>query len=193
MRRKVHIILTSLTVIFVLIVSAGAAFAVPPTLSRAQIQQNAGSGIGYPYGLGWESWDNTTCGCNKYGKCKDSYEKWGMDCSGYVQKAWQVPTALDFKKELTSNRYTTYTFRCTKKDWTSVSRSSMKYMDSLVYYSDCGTTSGSGHMALYTGKTASTGQLCVDEARSCVYGVLYNCRTFSSSYTAIKRNNLKDP
>jgi hypothetical protein len=142
--------------------------------------------VGYSYYWGHGSWraDHTELGtCS--GSCPSCTHTgvYGADCSGFVAKAWQVPSpsALDVDQHpfSTENFYNDTTY------WQPVPRSMVKPGDALVH-----RTSTSGHVTLLESTTDPYGDMWLYEARGCSTGVVHDLRTLDSTYIAIRRNGL---
>ena len=155
----------------------------PPSPSNAIARAQASVGFSYYWGGG--AWLASGPTSSTSGSCSGSCPscthsgKYGADCSGMVGKAWQFGTvALD----VNSHPYSTASFiNDVSGKWSTVSRSSLKSGDALVYNSG-----GSGHIVLWEsgdGWGAST----VYECKGCSYGCVHDTRTFSSSYHGIRR------
>ena len=140
--------------------------------------------VGYSY---WWGGARFKVGGKDYGKCHSpTYSghsgSYGGDCSGFAGKAWQLPNAMPFDKNL--HPYSTYHFKNQSNYWSSISRSSAQRADAMVYNSG-----GSGHIVIYE-KGDAWGQAWTYEARGCSYGVVHNLRSLSSSYVARKRDSI---
>lgn len=164
---------------------AGDAVAAPSPMTREEIETLAKYGVGYSYWWGHGRWNYD--GQNP-GSCSGSCPNcthtgsYGADCSGFVAKAWQVPS--DSPITTNAHPYSTYNFYNESTHWSDVSMSSLELSDAAVYRSG-----GSGHIVLFE-KYGSSGQVWTYEARGCSYGIVHNQRTLSSSYKGIRRDNL---
>jgi len=121
------------------------------------------------------------------GKCTSaSYSghsgSYGSDCSGFVSKVWQIPSALPFSKNL--HPYSTYNYYNGTNHWSHISRGSAQRADAMVYRGSSG-----GHVLIYE-KGDPWGSAWTYEARGCSWGVVHNLRTISSSYRARRRNGV---
>lgn len=107
---------------------------------------------------------------------------YGADCSGFVAKAWVVPSS-NSALETDTHPYSTSDFYSTTGSgkWSTVSKASVKGGDAMVYRSG-----SSGHIFLYE-KGDAWGQPWTFEARGCSYGIVHNIRTSGSTYKAIAR------
>jgi len=105
---------------------------------------------------------------------------YGADCSGFVAKAWQVPSS---NNDITvdSHPYGTIHFVNDTSQWKTVSRGSVKPADALVY-----NTNGAGHIILFE-KGDGWGSMYAYECKGCSAGCVHGLRTASSSYHAIRR------
>jgi len=105
---------------------------------------------------------------------------YGADCSGLVSKAWQYGA---IPLDVQSHEYSTLAFNTDKAGkWSTIARPALKRGDALVY-----NTNGSGHIVLYE-KGDGWGTPSVIECRGCAAGCVYNARTFSSTFHAIRRS-----
>ncbi len=141
--------------------------------------------IGFSYWWGGGAWPEGGLSSASPGSCSGTCPscshsgKYGADCSGLVAKAWQFGP-----KDLAVNAhpYSTSDFvEDVPGRWSTVSRSSMKPADALVY-----RASGSGHIVIYE-KGDGWGTPTVYECKGCSYGCVYNARSFASGYKGIRR------
>jgi uncharacterized protein YraI len=104
---------------------------------------------------------------------------YGGDCSGFVAKAWQIPSSND---DLTTDEhpYSTATFVTDSSNWHTVSRDSVVTADALVYHSG-----GAGHVFLYNSGDG-WGSMDVFECKGCAAGCVHDVRTASSAYHGIR-------
>jgi hypothetical protein len=140
--------------------------------------------VGYSYYWGHGSWraDNTLLGtCN--GSCPSCTHtgQYGADCSGFVAKVWQVPTASPIETD--AHPYSTYNFYNETTHWKPVPRSSIQPADAFVR-----RDATSGHIALYEMGTDPFGNVWLYEARGCATGVVHDLRTPDSTYITIRRD-----
>ena len=149
------------------------------TIARAK----AAMGFSYYWGGGaWLAEGPTT---STKGSCTGScpscshHGAYGADCSGLVAKAWQFGPK---KLSTNSHEYATSSFVSdVAGKWKTVSRTSMKAGDALVY-----NTNGHGHIVIYE-KGDVWGTPTVYECRGCSYGCVHDSRTFGSTFHAIRR------
>ena len=146
----------------------------------------AKAAVGFSYYWGGGAWLPTGATSSNKGSCSGSCPscthsgKYGADCSGLVAKAWQYGTKA---LEVNSHPYSTASFvNDLAGKWSTVSRSSLRKGDALVYNSG-----GRGHMVMYE-KGDGWGSPTVIECRGCSYGCVYNARSFTSNYKAICRS-----
>jgi hypothetical protein len=164
MSRMIALLLLGMTVAW--IVPGGQAGATP-SMSRTAIIDLAKSGVGCPYIWGGTCWD-----------ANDKSWK-GADCSGYVTKCWQIPTATD-TTNCVPHYYTTDTFYNENIHWTAISRDEMDQGDALVR---------SGHIVLYdSGDKWGSSQIY--EARGSAYGIVYRSTTMETTFQARRRNDV---
>ncbi len=140
--------------------------------------------VGYSYYWGHGSWrdDDTQLGsCS--GTCPSCTHagQYGADCSGFVAKAWQVPSASPIT--LDAHPFSTENFYYDQIYWKQIPRSTIAPADALVR-----RDSTSGHIALYESGSDPFGAVWLYEARGCATGVVHDLRTVDSSYIAIRRN-----
>ncbi|MDB4970027.1 MAG: uncharacterized protein JWN44_5716 [Myxococcales bacterium] len=140
--------------------------------------------VGYSYYWGHGSWrdDGATLG-SCAGSCPSCTHagQYGADCSGFVAKVWQVPSAspIDFD----AHPYSTANFYADQTYWTQVPRSTLTAGDAVVRRSG-----SSGHIALFETGADPFGAVWLYEARGCATGVVHDLRTVDSSYLSIRRN-----
>ncbi|MDY0002654.1 MAG: hypothetical protein RBU30_15265 [Polyangia bacterium] len=171
----------------VLLTSAPAA-AAPPWNTRDELICRAASAVGFSYYWGNSCWcasgctRNTACGA---GSCSGScpscthYGTYGADCSGLVNKVWQVPNPI----ATTTCGHGPYVANSYKYDhtyWDVISRSSLQRGDVLA---------SSTHIVVYH-YGDPWGSMVVYEAKGCSYGIVHNWRTCSSLYSAARRINI---
>lgn len=156
------------------------------SVSVADIFARAKLGVGYSYYWGHGSWraDQAQPG-SCMGNCPSCTHsgQYGADCSGFVAKVWQVPTASAL--EVDQHPYSTANFYSDTTHWRPVPRSTLAPADALVH-----RTSTSGHIVLVESTTDPFGDTWVYEARGCATGVVHDLRTLDSTYIAIRREGL---
>lgn len=145
----------------------------------------AKAAIGFSYYWGGGAWRAAGATSSTKGSCSGSCPScshsgsYGADCSGLVAKAWQFGTKA---LEVNSHPYSTADFVDDwSGHWSTVSRSSLRKGDALVY--NDGTH---GHIVIYE-KGDGWGTPTVIECRGCSYGCVYNARSFTSNYKGIRR------
>jgi hypothetical protein len=169
--------------------------AAPAEMSRDEIICFSQSGVGFSYWWGNGAWCDDGCtpdfSCPA-GSCSGSCPScthtgsYGADCSGYVAKVWQVPSPINLSSN--SHPYSTQDFRCSTTYWSQVDKGEIEAADGLVYR-EGGCPGTSGHVLIYESGDP-WGSSWTYEARGCSYGIVHNNRTVSSSYVAIRRDNL---
>ena len=174
-----------------LVALAGVAHAAPPVSSRDALLCRANSAVGYSYWWGHSCWCDAGCapsgGCDAggcAGSCP-SCNHWGghgADCSGYVNKVWQVPGPVSIPGTCDHGPYVAASFKGSTSNWTVIGRSQAKKMDAFA---------SSSHVLLYD-YGDPWGSIMAFEAKGCVYGVKHNIRTCSSAYSVARRANLAD-
>jgi cell wall-associated NlpC family hydrolase len=142
--------------------------------------------VGFSYYWGGGAWLASGVTSSTRGSCTGSCPscshsgKYGADCSGLVAKAWQFGAKA---LEVNSHPYSTASFvDDAAGKWSTVSRSSLRKGDALVY-----NRNGAGHIVVYE-KGDGWGTPTVIECRGCSYGCVYNARSFASNYKAIRRS-----
>ncbi|MBK7584694.1 MAG: SH3 domain-containing protein [Myxococcales bacterium] len=154
-----------------------------PVLDSAMARAAAGVGFSYWWGHGRfrsEGVNGNAGSCS--GSCPSCSHSgsYGADCSGFVAKVWQVPSSnTDLASD--SHPYSTADFDNDTSQWKTVSRSSLKAADALVYRSG-----GSGHIFIYS-KGDGWGSMYAYECKGCSAGCVKGYRTATSGYHAIRR------
>ncbi len=155
----------------------------PPSPDNAIARAQAAVGFSYYWGGG--AWLASGPTSSTAGSCSGSCPScthsgtYGADCSGMVAKAWQYGTVA---LNVNSHPYSTSTFvNDVAGKWSTVSRSSLKTGDAMVYNSG-----GSGHIVLWESGDG-WGSSTVYECKGCSYGCVHDTRTFTSSYHGIRR------
>ncbi len=147
----------------------------------------ARSGVGFSYWWGHGRWRSEGPTSSTRGSCSGSCPScshggsYGADCSGFVAKAWSVPSSNTSLSD-DSHPYSTYNFYNETTHWRRISRENIRRGDAMVYRSG-----GSGHIVLNE-SGSPWGQHWVYEARGCSAGIQHNLRSFSSSYRTIRRS-----
>ena len=150
----------------------------------AQTLARAAKGVGFSYWWGHGRWSDPTKVA--HGSCSGSCPScthggaYGADCSGFVAKAWGVPSG-NSTLEVDKHPYSTKSFAANTKLWKTVAWNNVKPGDALVY--DNGSQ---GHIVLVV-QVKAKGDYDVYEARGCATGIVHNRRTFSTTtYHAIR-------
>ena len=157
-------------------------------LSRTGIINAAKAYVGFSYWWGGAALPNPWDVAGKsHGVCKSSSYSghsgsWGADCSGYVGDVWQLPEHKSFTTN--THPFNTSSFYYNKTHWSHIDRKNAQLGDALVYRSGSG-----GHIVIFAGGDP-WGASKAYEARGCSYGIVYNTRTFSSSYRARRRSGI---
>jgi len=140
--------------------------------------------VGYSYYWGHGSWrDDATSLGSCSGSCPSCTHagQYGADCSGFVAKVWQVPSASPIT--LDAHPFSTANFYNDQVYWKQEPRSMIGPADALVR-----RDATSGHIALFESGADPFGAVWLYEARGCATGVVHDLRTVDSSYIAIRRN-----
>lgn len=146
----------------------------------------AKSGVGFSYWWGHGRFRPEGPNGSNNGSCSGSCPScshsgsYGGDCSGLVGKVWQVPSS---NSDLTNDEhpYSTVNFDKDSSQWSTVSRASVEPADAMVY-----NENGHGHIFVYASGDG-WGSMYAYECKGCASGCVYNLRTASSSYHAIRR------
>ncbi|CAN5737802.1 hypothetical protein BH09MYX1_BH09MYX1_18300 [soil metagenome] len=165
------------------VVSGGGGGATPQDKAIAR----AKTGVGFTYWWGHGKWQAGGVTSSNKGTCSGSCPSCthggasnGADCSGFVAKVWQVPSS-NTDVSVDSHPYSTASFNASSSLWSTVSRSSLKKADALVYNSG-----GAGHIVVFESGDG-WGSMWTYEARGCSYGIVHNLRTAGSAYKGIRR------
>jgi hypothetical protein len=162
--------------------------AAPPAMTRDEIICRAASAVGFSYYWGGSCWCPDGCSpdssCSKgscSGNCPNCTHsgKYGADCSGLVNKVWQVPDAIA-PTTCGHGPYVAASYTGTTSNWTVIPRSELEKGDAMA---------SSTHVLIFD-HGDPWGQLVAYEARGCSYGIVHNWRSCSSSYSAARRANL---
>ncbi len=172
-----------------LAVSAPSTYSSPPANTRDDLICRAASAVGYSYHWGGSCWCKSGCSPNfgscSAGSCSGScpgcthYGTYGADCSGLVNKVWQVPNPIA-TTTCGHGPYVAASFTSSGSYWNSISRSNLLRGDVLA---------SSTHVLVYH-YGDPWGSFVAYEAKGCSYGVVHNWRTCSSSYSAARRINI---
>lgn len=189
--------LTTLLFLAAHLAASPAVHSAPPEETKESIVCRGTSGVGFSYAWGGECWCANGCqpdlaNCNP-GQCTPNPGSsgcpdcthtgtYGADCSGFVSKAWQVPNPYPVEA-CDVPRYTASQFTSNHSYWNVVSMNSMQPGDAAA---------SSSHVVLIIDYKDSHGQYEVVEAKGCIYGIVRQRRSFSSSYSGARRINLID-
>ncbi len=147
----------------------------------------AKSGVGFSYWWGHGRFRTEGPTAANKGSCSGSCPScshsgsYGGDCSGFVAKVWQVPST---NSDLTDDEhpYSTVNFNKDASQWSTVPRANVEPGDAMVYNSN-----GAGHIFVYASGDG-WGSMYSYECKGCAAGCVYNLRTASNSYHAIRRS-----
>jgi hypothetical protein len=146
------------------------------------IMERAQEGVGYSYWWGHGAWSETgddpgTCS----GSCPSCTHggSYGADCSGYVAKVWQVPSASSLA--IDEHPYSTESFYDDQTYWTQIDRNSIQQADAMVHWNG-----SEGHIALFDSGDDPFGSTWLYEAYGCATGIIHDMRTLDSTYRAIR-------
>ena len=158
----------------------------PADNARAQAISRAKSAVGYSYWWGHGRFETSGVTAGTKGSCSGSCPScshkgtYGGDCSGLAAKVWQVPSTNGVLND-DNHPYSTVDFNSSSSKWSTVSRGSVLAADAMVYNSN-----GAGHIFMYE-KGDGWGSMYAYECKGCSDGCVYNLRTASSAYKAIRR------
>jgi cell wall-associated NlpC family hydrolase len=168
------------------VLAPAAAVAADPTARTAALQRaRAGVGFSYFWGHGRlrpEGPTSSTAGAC-YGSCPNCSHNgsYGADCSGLVDKVWQLG-ANNTDLTVDNHPYGTWHFVNQQVQWKPIARSAVQPADAFVYNN--GT---SGHVFLYESGDA-WGSVWAYECRGCNDGCVRNLRSASAEYRPISRD-----
>ncbi|MEP7126235.1 MAG: SH3 domain-containing protein [Byssovorax sp.] len=157
----------------------------PASDARANALARAADAVGYSYWWGHGRFSSTAPTSATKGSCSGSCPscshkgQFGGDCSGLAAKVWQVPSTNDVLSD-DQHPYSTVDFDKDSSKWSTVSRGSVLPADAMVYNS-----SGHGHIFVYA-KGDGWGSMYAYECKGCADGCVYDLRTASSAYHAIR-------
>jgi uncharacterized protein YgiM (DUF1202 family) len=158
----------------------------PSSDARTQAIARAKSAVGYSYWWGHGRFETSGPTSGTKGSCSGSCPscshkgQYGGDCSGLAAKVWQVPSTNGVLND-DNHPYSTVDFDKDSSKWSTVSRGSVEAADAMVYNS-----SGHGHIFVYA-KGDGWGSMYAYECKGCADGCVYDLRTASSAYHAIRR------
>ncbi len=163
----------------------------PPATSsaRAAVLARAAKSVGYSYWWGHGRFSDTAATSATKGSCSGSCPScshkgtFGGDCSGLTAKAWSVPSTNTSISD-DQHPYSTVDFNKDSSRWSTVSRGSVLPADAMVYNSN-----GAGHIFVYA-KGDGWGSMYAYECKGCADGCVYDLRTASSAYHAIRKTGL---
>lgn len=176
---------------FVWSVGARAASAAPPPSTRDELICRGNSAVGFSYWWGGSCWCRSGCDpdfscwagdCD--GNCPSCTHSGshGADCSGFVNKVWQVPDPIA-TTTCGHGPFVANSYRSDSAYWNVIPRDSVQPGDALA---------SSTHVVLFH-YGDPWGSMMAYEARGCDYGIVHNLRSCSSSYSAARRINLVSP
>lgn len=154
--------------------------------AREDAIARAKSGVGFSYWWGHGRYLASGPSSSNKGSCSGSCPScshsgsYGGDCSGYIGKIWKV-TGSGADISVDAHPYSTGSFVSDTSQWSTISRGSVQPADAMVYNSG-----GEGHIFLYSSGDG-WGSMYAYECKGCSSGCVYNLRTASSAYKAIKR------
>jgi hypothetical protein len=137
--------------------------------------------VGFSYWWGHGAWKPAAAPGSCSGSCGNCTHtgSYGADCSGFVAKAWVVPST-NSNVTVDSHPYSTVNFDSDTTLWKTISRGSMLKADAMVY-----NDNGAGHIFLYASGDG-WGNMYAYECKGCSYGCVYNLRTATTAYHAIR-------
>jgi hypothetical protein len=156
-------------------------------LTATEILNRAATVENFSYWWGHGRWNP---GSTAYGSCSGGCPScshsgsYGADCSGFVAKAWQVPSSnVDYTDD--AHPYSTYNFDNETTHWDVIPRGSAQPGDAFVYNTD-----GAGHIFIF--KSGDPwGGMNTYECIGCASGCGKNYRSsVSTAYKVIRRRGL---
>ena len=167
---------------------AAPSLANPPSNTREELICRAQSGVGFSYYWGGGCWCASGCSpdfsCSP-GSCSGNCPScthsgtYGADCSGFVTKVWQVPSAIAVNS-CGHGPYVAASYTSSSSYWSVIDRSSAEAGDAMAY---------SGHVLIYESGDP-WGYMWAYEASGCAVGIVHNNRSCSNSYNAARRINI---
>jgi hypothetical protein len=156
--------------------------ATPKPMTRAAIMELAKPVVGFSY---WWGHGRYTTASVPVGSCSGGCPScthsgaYGGDCSGFVGKAWQIPSPISI--DVDAHPYGTIHFYNDKTWWNRIPWSDAKAADAFTYNS--GTA---GHIFLYESGDP-WGHVWAYECKGCSAGCQHDLRSVTSAYVAIRR------
>jgi hypothetical protein len=149
--------------------------------ARDNAVTRAQGAMGFSYWWGHGAWKSGASVGSCSGNCPSCTHSgsYGADCSGFLAKAWVVPSTNN-NVSVDSHPYGTIHFNVDSSQWTTISRDSLLKADALVYNQD-----GAGHTFLYESGDG-WGSMWAYECKGCAYGCVHNLRTATTTYHAIR-------
>lgn len=141
----------------------------------------AASGMGFSYWWGHGAWKSGSAVGTCTGDCPSCSHtgSYGADCSGFLAKVWVVPSTNN-NVSVDSHPYGTVHFNVDSSQWTTISRDALLKADALVY-----NINGAGHTFVYEAGDG-WGSMWAYECKGCVAGCVYNLRTATTDFHAIR-------
>ncbi len=182
---------TAASLILLLLTWSAPAGAEPPWETRENIVCRAQSGVGFSYWYAKSCWCGIFCspnfdcdpgGCS--GSCPDNCNHWGAfgaDCSGFVNKVWQVPGPVSLWDTCSHGPYVAKSYTESSTHWDWIPREQLIKGDAL---------GSAGHVVLYEGGDP-WGSMWLYEAMGCVKGIVHGLRPLSNDYSGARRHNIK--
>ncbi|HEX8824959.1 MAG TPA: SH3 domain-containing protein [Archangium sp.] len=137
--------------------------------------------VGFSYWWGHGAWKPGAAPGSCSGSCGSCTHSgsYGADCSGFIAKAWVVPSTNN-NVAVDSHPYSTVSFNSDSSQWFTVSRGSVLKADAMVY-----NENGAGHIFLYESGDG-WGYMNAYECKGCSYGCVFNNRNAGTAYHAIR-------
>ncbi|AKJ04783.1 SH3 domain-containing protein [Archangium gephyra] len=151
------------------------------TTTRDAAITKAKGAMGFSYWWGHGAWSPGAAVGSCSGSCPSCTHSgsYGADCSGFLAKAWVVPST-NTNVASDSHPYSTVSFNSDTSQWWTISRDVLLKADALVYNVD-----GAGHTFLYESGDG-WGSMWAYECKGCAAGCVYNLRTATTTYHAIR-------
>ena len=181
--------------IVAILLSSSLASAGPTPMTKDEIVGIAKQAMGFSYWWGGGCFNAdgkcigvckpncSGCGCPScsHSKTAGCATEYGADCSGLVNKAWLLPSAMKITT-CSHGSYSSSTYAGSNANFDSISKANVEQAD--VY-----ALSGGGHVFIFD-KGDPAGYAYAWECKGCSYGCVHDNRS-TSGYVARRRHNLE--